>query len=605
MTVFIHEIQNNQKILLDSIHFTQLECTPTQMNFNFPYATPYDIQLQVMEAIHSAIENKNIAFIESPTGTGKTLSLLCASLTWLQESQSSQQTEEETSNEPEWLRKMRSSSRSTADTSLPPPKKAKTRQSTSSLSIDDKIARLIGSLDSESDEEAPIPSRPIRTPKIYYCSRTHSQLAQVMSELRKTSFFKPQKPLQLATSIASRGHLCINPKVNSLTSNTAISQACQDLLESESGCPYYNPAKAFQQHLDTLEARHIADIEDLLKAGKDHSCCPYFSSRHLLPSANLLAVPYNAILHPSTRASLGIDLNDNIVIFDEAHNMIDFVKQLRSVTISDPQNAFEYIHQSITTYLDRYYTRLSGANVSALSQLKSFFSCMSKFVRSNKPGIFPLNDFIHRAGIDAMNFSQLSRHIEETRLFIKVFAKDTTVDFYAVASLLQALESSSHEGKILLSASDLKFVCLDSREAFSDIFSQCRSVIFCGGTMSPLSDTISQLVPQSFNSRVMSKKVGHLVPSENIVLTITSKSMHGVPFNFSFESRNDAKMISDLGMVIANYARIIPDGLVCFFASFAYLDQVIQAWRSSGIFATINSAKQVFGKDNVTSHILF
>lgn len=38
-------------------------------NFNFPYAKPYDIQLELMTAIYDAIETKKIAFLESPTGT--------------------------------------------------------------------------------------------------------------------------------------------------------------------------------------------------------------------------------------------------------------------------------------------------------------------------------------------------------------------------------------------------------------------------------------------------------------------------------------------------------------------------------------------------------
>jgi Rad3-related DNA helicase len=38
-------------------------------NFGFPYERPYTTQLELMNDIYQAIENRKIAFFESPTGT--------------------------------------------------------------------------------------------------------------------------------------------------------------------------------------------------------------------------------------------------------------------------------------------------------------------------------------------------------------------------------------------------------------------------------------------------------------------------------------------------------------------------------------------------------
>ena len=50
----------------------------------FPHR-PYPIQTAFMQALYSALDEKRLALFESPTGTGKTLSLVVGTLTWLED----------------------------------------------------------------------------------------------------------------------------------------------------------------------------------------------------------------------------------------------------------------------------------------------------------------------------------------------------------------------------------------------------------------------------------------------------------------------------------------------------------------------------------------
>lgn len=52
------------------------------VNVIFPY-TPYDVQKVYMEKVITCLNKKVNGMLESPTGTGKTMSLLCSSLAWL------------------------------------------------------------------------------------------------------------------------------------------------------------------------------------------------------------------------------------------------------------------------------------------------------------------------------------------------------------------------------------------------------------------------------------------------------------------------------------------------------------------------------------------
>lgn len=50
-----------------------------------------------------------------------------------------------------------------------------------------------------------------------------------------------------------------------------------------------------------------------------------------------ILLPYNMLLHQATRESLGVDLKGNIVVLDEAHNVIDAILEMHSVTLTGSQ----------------------------------------------------------------------------------------------------------------------------------------------------------------------------------------------------------------------------------------------------------------------------
>lgn len=78
--------------------------------------------------------------------------------------------------------------------------------------------------DSDSDSESMLPIT-----RIIFCSRTHSQLSQCVSELKRTRFRESVS----SAAIASRKQLCVNPKVNNgLMSAQRINETCLDLRKS-------------------------------------------------------------------------------------------------------------------------------------------------------------------------------------------------------------------------------------------------------------------------------------------------------------------------------------------------------------------------------------
>ncbi|VUZ43179.1 unnamed protein product, partial [Hymenolepis diminuta] len=204
-----------------------------------------------------ALNQKKHAILESPTGTGKTLCLLCASLGWLEYFLAQQQ-----------LRRL---------------------DEPWSSSKPDEVAS-VGKFDA---------------PLIIFSSRTHAQLNQAVQAFKDTVYFSHKIGV-----LGSRDQLCLLPEVVNLESNPAKVYQCR-LRVSTRTCEYYRNFDAGRDKLlDSMRTSKIADIEDLCKFGRDNRACAYYLSREVKSDAEILFMPYNYLLDVKIRNLYGIELTN-------------------------------------------------------------------------------------------------------------------------------------------------------------------------------------------------------------------------------------------------------------------------------------------------------
>ena len=61
-----------------------------------------------------------------------------------------------------------------------------------------------------------------------------------------------------------------------------------------------------------------------------------------------------------------------------------------------------------------------------------------------------------------------------------------------------------------------------------------------------------------------------------------------------FETRDDIAVIRNYGNLMAEMAAVVPDGMVCFFTSYDYMENVVSTWVNQGIMANVQKYKLVF-----------
>ena len=349
------------------------------LDFKFPFP-PYSIQRDFMANLYNCLKEEKFGIFESPTGTGKSLSLICGALTWymqheknrrieLQDQIDEANTGQSDDGGDDWfsaqckqlaerdvkhlaekeLKALKLKDERMLE--LRQRRKVIKRSEYDKIDVEfdelfknvddvrDAVRRELnkingdniseeekefapGAYDYNSDDDDDTSAEKKWDSqmnekeedfslRIFYCSRTHSQLSQFVKEIQKTTF---KNDIRLV-SLASRANMCINDSVNKLGNVSLINEACRDLQKKKSsnksktddngrtvkkqkcsgGCQYFK-----KEAITTLQDQallEVQDIEQLVSKGRKLNACPYYASRSAITDAQVVVLPYNTLLH--------------------------------------------------------------------------------------------------------------------------------------------------------------------------------------------------------------------------------------------------------------------------------------------------------------------
>jgi len=173
--------------------------------------------------------------------------------------------------------------------------------------------------------------------RVVYTCRTKRQIQRVVEEI---SLLQKHHRLS-AAALFSKADYCLLKKNSSRpVPQESFGWYC-GFNVTNNLCSYFLNVSLLGSELDRL-VRRVSEAlpvhSKLMVDSEDIHVCPYELVRLVMASAEIIVVPYNYVFDPKSRPALfdrgAIDPPRTILVIDEAHNVRDFLKSVRSTAIS-------------------------------------------------------------------------------------------------------------------------------------------------------------------------------------------------------------------------------------------------------------------------------
>ncbi|XP_003700951.2 general transcription and DNA repair factor IIH helicase subunit XPD [Megachile rotundata] len=395
----------------------------------------------------------------------------------------------------------------------------------------------------------------------------------------------------------------------------------------------------------------IYSIDDLKDYGRDRNWCPYFLARFTILHAQIVVYSYHYLLDPKIAESVSKELSkSSVVVFDEAHNIDNVCIDSMSVKINrrilEKSSAnIQLLEKTVAEMreddvnklkeeYDRLVEGLKDARVARETDIilanpvlpdevlqevipgnirnaEHFICFLKRFVEYLKTRL-RVQHVVQESPAAFLRDVQAKVSIERKLLrfcaerlgsFLRTMEITDLTDFSPIILVthLATLVSTYTKGfTIIVEPFDdksptvlnpiLHFSCLDSSIAMKPIFDRFQSVVITSGTLSPLDmyPKILNFHPVIMSSFTMTLARPCLLPM------IVAKGNDQVTISSKYETREDVAVIRNYGQLLVEFAATVPDGLVCFFTSYLYMESVVAAWYDQGVVDQLQRHKLLF-----------
>jgi len=173
--------------------------------------------------------------------------------------------------------------------------------------------------------------------KVVYACRTKRQIHRVVEELSR---LQKRHPIS-AISLSSKFDYCLLRRAASRSiPQESFGWYC-GFNVSNNLCSYFLNVPLLGRELDTIVdnfAHNIPSHPELLSKSESIHVCPYELARLVAAQAKIIVAPYQYVFDPDSKPILfernNLEPARTILVVDEAHNIRDFLRGLRSGTLT-------------------------------------------------------------------------------------------------------------------------------------------------------------------------------------------------------------------------------------------------------------------------------
>ncbi|XP_072793406.1 Fanconi anemia group J protein isoform X4 [Taeniopygia guttata] len=483
-------------------------------------------------------------------------------------------------------------------------------------------------------------------PKIFFGTRTHKQITQISRELKRTAY--SCVPM---TILSSRDYTCIHPVVSNSSNRNEM---CVELLEGKHGrsCSYYHGVHKLSEQHALQPATGLCqawDIEDLVSLGRKLRACPYFAARELMVGADIVFCPYNYLLDPQIRDSMDINLKDQVVILDEAHNIEDCARESVSygVTERQLQAAREELDFMVNSNIrQKHHEPLRAVCCSLINWLQESSGQLVERAYETACKVWSgkeMLNFLYKMGITGITFPILQKHLvavlekeekvsmhgREELIEVPVVSPAAQIvlkglfmvlsclfkensrfaDDYRVALqqtytwmtedqrddadtssfFMKPKHKKSSRQKTLVHM--LNFWCLNPAVAFSDL-NEVRTIVLTSGTLSPM-DSFSSELGVKFSIQL---EANHVIQNSQVWVGTVGAGPNGRKLCATFQHTETFEFQDEVGALLLSVCQTLGQGILCFLPSYKMLDKLKDRWMHTGLWRKLEDVKTVIAE---------
>ncbi|KAK2990498.1 hypothetical protein RJ640_019778 [Escallonia rubra] len=395
----------------------------------------------------------------------------------------------------------------------------------------------------------------------------------------------------------------------------------------------------------------VYTLQDLRAFGKEKGWCPYFLARHMVQFANVVVYSYQYLLDPKVAGIISKEMQrESVVVFDEAHNidnvciealsvsvrrqtlegatrnlnkmtqeiqrfkntdagrlraeynrLVDGLAQRGNLPIGDTWLSNPVLPDDILKQAVPGHIRKAESFVSLLRRLVQYLKGRLETENVEKEGPVAFVGSINaQVGIDQKTLRFCYDRLHSLMLTLEITDTDEFLHIQTICDFATLVGTYTRGFSIIIEPFDermphipdpvLQLSCHDASLAIKPVFERFQSVVITSGTLSPI-----DLYPRLLNfNPVVSRSFTMSLTRDCICPMVLTRGSDQLPVSTKFDLRSDPGVERNYGRLLLEMVSVVPDGIVCFFVSYSYMDGIVNSWNETGILKEIMQHKLVF-----------